>query len=423
MPQDAFAQARAWAEIDHELVRLKISAARTAFYEEVWQRCRDTSAVSSKGSLFQIQRIYTHGAREWAAVVFGIYSEVRQKQGNPRTSDFLRVVLTRGIIPEMEKMILDARCKIENLAQFGPSLNLTPWFEELAHVAESVRSEWRTRIEIEARELELEQAKRSLPSRPSVQPGNPARSAAMHSGIAEGALAADEFWRDLEARFRALHNEQSRGSSNDVLHALWSYIADPDNGTPWSLSGGPARICTQFEWLAQAAAVRLGHSGGPGAVFTWLDRLKAQSPHYKGGITGFWREPKVPKEVRTDSGLIELLCLASAEYCLKCETDEKTNTTLLEVAQRGPKPQPVPAPSVTHPLDARPDVVKRRAIIHQNRELSVRDLCARFDFESIPIPESWSAKYNVGNWGEAYRDNKCRPLVYKLMSTDKRKAQ
>lgn len=140
-------------------------------------------------------------------------------------------------------------------------------------------------------------------------------------------MTADEFWRDLAARFRALHDEQLRERSNDVLHGNWSSIgAEPDNGSPWSLSGGSARIRTQFEWLAQSAAVRLGHPGGPAAVFAWLDRLKAESPRYKGGILGSWSEPRVSKEIRTESGLIELLCLASAEYCLKCEIDERTTT-------------------------------------------------------------------------------------------------
>jgi hypothetical protein len=151
-------------------------------------------------------------------------------------------------------------------------------------------------------------------------------------------MTATEFWRDLEIRFRALHDEQCRRGGNHVVYAFWSSVGlGPDGGNPWSVSGGSTLDRTKFEWLAQSAAVRLGQSGGPTAVFAWLDRLKAESPRYKGGIRGKFEEPKASKVIETESGLIEFLCLASAELCRKCETAEisstKGRTTEVEILQ------------------------------------------------------------------------------------------
>jgi len=43
------------------------------------------------------------------------------------------------------------------------------------------------------------------------------------------------------------------------------------------------RIHAVFKWIAERAALKLGHAGGPAAVFFWLDLLK---PNFRGGIHG-----------------------------------------------------------------------------------------------------------------------------------------
>jgi hypothetical protein len=125
------------------------------------------------------------------------------------------------------------------------------------------------------------------------------------------------FWRDLEARFRALHDEQLQNRGSDALHAFWS--SDPADGDPWYLGGATDHICTQFEWLAERAAVQLGHPGGGNAVFSWLDRLRGASPHYRPINSSHIVKGK---ETHWESGRIDSVCRASAEYCLKCETEE-----------------------------------------------------------------------------------------------------
>ena len=125
------------------------------------------------------------------------------------------------------------------------------------------------------------------------------------------------FWRDLETRFRALHDEQLQDRKKAGLHAYWN--SNPANDEPWYLGGGPDDIRTNFEWLVEQAALRLGQPGGRNAVFFWLDLLRSESPHYRPINSS--HEVK-GEETRWERGGIELVCKASADYCIKCETEE-----------------------------------------------------------------------------------------------------
>lgn len=130
------------------------------------------------------------------------------------------------------------------------------------------------------------------------------------------------FWPKLEARFRKLQAEadenQRRGKCS--LTASWFSTRGDQGGEHWDLNGATKRIRTQYGWLAESAAVRLGHARGPSALSFWLNLLKAESPDYSGGGLG----TSTQEGIRTDYevGTLEHLCEASAEYCLKCETQE-----------------------------------------------------------------------------------------------------
>ena len=78
---------------------------------------------------------------------------------------------------------------------------------------------------------------------------------------------------------------------------------------------------------------------------------------------------------------------------------------------------------IAHPLNSRSDVVQRRAVVHQNPKLSSGDLCKRFDFENVVLPDGWSDKFNVQDWRHAYQNKKCRRLIHKLICVDKRKSR
>jgi hypothetical protein len=137
------------------------------------------------------------------------------------------------------------------------------------------------------------------------------------------------FWRDLETRFRKLHDEQLRSGRKDALYAQWKSTLDDTK--PWYLAGGPKDIHKRFEWFAESAAVRMGHAAGASAVFFWLDLLKGESPNYHPVNSSHIE--KGDKETRWEGGTIECVCEASADYCLKCETQEKGEARKLESRQ------------------------------------------------------------------------------------------
>lgn len=81
--------------------------------------------------------------------------------------------------------------------------------------------------------------------------------------------------------------------------------------------------------------VELGHPPGKFAHFIWLDLLKFEGAHYRPfeleeGRRRFYADATGPAEVRmivtkSEGGEIRFLCKASAEFCVKCETQSKTS--------------------------------------------------------------------------------------------------
>lgn len=140
-------------------------------------------------------------------------------------------------------------------------------------------------------------------------------------------MTAMEFWRDLEARFRTLQSQkvpvQGIPWHDDSLHAHWLSSGWSDTGDPWRFRGADPTIRVKFEWLAERAAVELGHEGGRSGVVFWLDLLKRDSPNYRvtgsgsgdGGVT------------RDQHGKIERVCEASADYCIRLETQDLINVS------------------------------------------------------------------------------------------------
>ena len=126
-------------------------------------------------------------------------------------------------------------------------------------------------------------------------------------------MADPEFWRWIEPKFRRLQapppqqGEVHRDSHNGLC-AHWRGEERGDDVDPWYFSNAERGTKELFKWAAERAAVELGHPGGQSAVFFWLDLLRRDAPFYKSfGSTGY----------------IFQVCNASAEYCLKLETDAK----------------------------------------------------------------------------------------------------
>src|ERR1022692_4046879 len=119
-------------------------------------------------------------------------------------------------------------------------------------------------------------------------------------------------WRDLAERFTQLH-----AGGPDRLTASWRSSAWNDSGDHWLISGvDDQSFYKLFMWAVERAAVLLGHTANP--LFFWLDLLKQESPRYSGGGTS---ETIVGDQVsKAETGTISTLCLASAEYCYRLET-------------------------------------------------------------------------------------------------------
>jgi hypothetical protein len=209
--------------------------------------------------------------------------------------------------------------------------------------------------------------------------------------ISEGAREDTAFWGALEARFRALHEEQLQNRNKAGLHAVWR--PDPGDGDPWYLGGGPDDIRTMFEWLAERAAVRLAQPGGRNAVFFWLDLLKRESPHYRPVNSSHVVKGK---ETSWESGTIQLVCMASAEYCIKCETDE------LERKRRSRKKKAF----VGHRSNERPAALTPEGIL--------RGLVAELAKDGTLPAQHASMQPSVGEVGRTEnKDEKAQPLVAK----------
>jgi hypothetical protein len=149
-------------------------------------------------------------------------------------------------------------------------------------------------------------------------------------------------WRDLAERLTQLRN-----ADQDKIYANWSSSPWNDSGDHWFLSGiGDRSISQQLLWTVERAAILMGHHGSPAALFFWLDSLKQDSPRFIGGGT---IETVVKGAVveHSETGCIPALCLASAEYCYKLETQAiaKERGKWLPVEDTASHP-PVHAPSV-----------------------------------------------------------------------------
>lgn len=169
---DPFAQACAWNQVDHQLVILKLSKARKQIDERYHLPIRTPHAGDPFGV---ITRVHIERAREWAEKVYGIYNEVWEKQGKAKTPAFLRVVLEKAIQPAIGASVGNAKgeLKLRAMRTSRPA-SLGSHQAALALAAERLKGEWRNRIGIEVRELELDQARRRSQARqPGVVQANP----------------------------------------------------------------------------------------------------------------------------------------------------------------------------------------------------------------------------------------------------------
>jgi hypothetical protein len=131
-----------------------------------------------------------------------------------------------------------------------------------------------------------------------------------------------QFWCRMEERFRRLQAAPPKPGevehdSHNGLCAHWRGEKTPEGWDPWFFSNAGDGTKKLFKRAAERASVELRHLGGPTAVFFWLDLLR------QDGLC--W-------ESQGDRGHIYRVCFASAEYCLKLETDVQAAANAMRVA-------------------------------------------------------------------------------------------
>lgn len=108
-----------------------------------------------------------------------------------------------------------------------------------------------------------------------------------------------KFWRRMAAKFRALPDPKGE------LTAMRSVGR-------WRVYGGPARhqesLQRRFICLARAAAIAAGVANRAHALDSWLDRLRGAGAYFNAFVT-------YVQGVEVQDGIVDRLCLASAEYC------------------------------------------------------------------------------------------------------------
>lgn len=75
------------------------------------------------------------------------------------------------------------------------------------------------------------------------------------------------------------------------------------------------------------------------------------------------------------------------------------------------------SPSPGHLLSGNPDVVRRRAIVHQNSKLTAVGLCQLFDQQKVPLPRGLA---EAGSWRNAYLAPESKHSVESIISKDRK---
>jgi len=132
-------------------------------------------------------------------------------------------------------------------------------------------------------------------------------------------MADFDFWHRAEIKFRRLQPPPPKPgevhhASHNGLCAWWMPNGWDDGKSYHFFNDGDdgeanRNIERLFKIAAESAEVELGHQGGDSAVVAWLDRLRLEGLYVTNAATG--------------SRIINRVCDASAEYCLKCETGAK----------------------------------------------------------------------------------------------------
>jgi DNA-binding XRE family transcriptional regulator len=141
-------------------------------------------------------------------------------------------------------------------------------------------------------------------------------------------------WRALRREFSELHERIN------YLEAIW-YPPSWNSAEPWMITRtNDDHLKSQFRALAERAAVLMGHSGGPGSLFAWLDYLKEANPRFHFVRHELSRDDGTIESDR--SGVIINICAASMECCYRLETLAIAHEKCIQNSRNVPDTLPVP---------------------------------------------------------------------------------
>lgn len=155
-----------WSEIDHKLVSLKLHLAASHLErdteqkrQEIIQRHHDN--IQTVAIPIEIVQLELKKMEKCIATTYRVYREVWRKQGNEITPEFVKAVIRKGVLPEIENQKMRSSNFLVGLfdqpARAGTPMPET-WIvsksEELAQAARKLSAEWQERMEIAATELE-----------------------------------------------------------------------------------------------------------------------------------------------------------------------------------------------------------------------------------------------------------------------------
>lgn len=328
-----------WNQIDHSLVILKLAELSEDIRKEIGadeSRLRFETQKGGNAAAFPsgLLGLHERWTDEWARRTFEVYCDVWRKQGYTPSAPFVREVCAQGVIPLIRARKGAVAFELELLAKRTNRPNMGAVLNAWASTMSRAEGRWTRRLEAHAKECEhADRVGRRVNSSPpegfvacpETVP-TVVRSLEIEKlsfeKVVDETMAGRTVWRDLEDRFRAL---QARDNQGDPLCASWSSIGWKPAGEKWKLYGGTKRTRTQFPWLAERAGTQLGHAGGPqSALFFWLNLLRSESPNSRGFEAAL--KDKDASTVHSTSIVIESLCEASAEYCVRCESLQKAQT-------------------------------------------------------------------------------------------------
>jgi hypothetical protein len=133
--------------------------------------------------------------------------------------------------------------------------------------------------------------------------------------VVEKSVNASAFWRDMEARFRAL------AESLGKLRADWDYIVGSGDAGTWRLGGAPPSGIVRFEALARKAGTALASPTISTPLVAWLDLLRRESPNLGFGPYGIETQENGEEGPHHQTGTVWRVCEASADQCCRLESE------------------------------------------------------------------------------------------------------